>query len=111
MKLIINVIAVTLMSVNTAWAWTPWAAGCSDFWGRAVPLESRTPDNCPNHFRSRVDSITNQGMSSAASYVGSNFIPPQSLPSTVLTPAGNLLIVPNYSTGGISAVLRTSTGK
>lgn len=32
-------------------------------------------------------------------------------PSTVILPSGTYVIVPNYSTGGISAVIKTSRGK
>ena len=32
-------------------------------------------------------------------------------PSTVSLPLGNYIIVPNYSSGGISAVIQTSRGK
>lgn len=46
-----------------------------------------------------------------ASHGGSLSQASSRLPSQVLLPSGNYLIVPNHSRGGISAVIRTSRTK
>ena len=37
--------------------------------------------------------------------------PSLQLPQTLIMPSGTYIIVPNYSTGGISAVIKTSNAK
>ena len=99
MKLIISTILLFISSTAIAWT-TPWALSCADFWGRQVPEAERTPNNCPAHFKkpeSRTDLSGN--------YISGGG---HSLPSTVLMPTGNYLIVPDYSTGGISAIINLS---
>lgn len=94
-----------LFSAN-AMAWTtPWALSCADFWGRQVPEAERTPSNCPAHFRAKETdpALLYGGSSSTTGFFGST-----SLPSSILLPTGNFLVVPNYSTGGISAIIQTS---
>jgi hypothetical protein len=98
-----------LFSAN-AMAWTPWAASCADFWGRQVPEAARTPSNCPAHFRTNEPAAYGSPITkgSSSTTVGGSFIGSPSLPTNILLPSGNYVVVPNYSTGGISAVIQTS---
>lgn len=39
---------ITMLMINQAHAETPWARDCVKWWGGEIPVEERTPENCPN---------------------------------------------------------------
>jgi hypothetical protein len=105
-------LAILLISFNASAQ--PWARDCVSWWGGAIPIESRTSENCPNqhsHWDQATNNNPNYSLDSRPRPQHQAQTRTTSLPSTLLTPQGMIMIVPNYSTGSISAVISTSRSK
>lgn len=76
---------------------------CVYIWGGDIPKTQRTPENCRYGYSHWDRSGQGGGTASGASA--------GSLPRTIVTTGGNFTVVPNYSTGGVSAVIQTSRGR
>ena len=89
----------------------PWNADCVTFWGGKIPQDKRTPENCPSG-RSHWDREEASGLGTGSRMpapIAGGYNPNPTLPTTVITNSGTVLIVPNYS-GGVypAAVLNVS---
>ena len=74
---------------------------CVYLWGGDIPKELRTKENCRYGYSHWDRSGTGGGTSSGAN---------PNLPRTIITSGGNFAVIPNYSSGGVSAVIQTSRG-
>ena len=54
------VVAVLLTACSISWAVTPWAKDCVTWYGAAIPVDKRTPENCVTG-RSHWDSTEHTG--------------------------------------------------
>lgn len=72
---------------------------CVYVWGGDIPKEKRTAENC-RHGYSHWD-VSGSGTASGAR---------PDLPRSITTSGGNFAVIPNYSSGGVSAVIQTSRG-
>lgn len=107
MKMRPMLLVLSLLLINPAHA-APWNADCVTFWGKAIPVAERTIENCPtgrSHWdKSNDNSNGIYGIRSTVPVVANGSLNP-SLPTTVLTPSGGVLIVPNYSGGAYPAAI------
>ncbi len=114
MKKLLMISMMALM-INTANA-TPWARDCVRWWGGAIPEQDRTAENCPNGYShwDAPKTLTNGEVGPQAS--GATEIYNQTYRTSgtvnsnvrsIVTNSGTYVIIPNHSSGGIGAVLRS----
>jgi hypothetical protein len=99
------------VSCSTAQA-APWNADCVTFWGGKIPVEERTPENCPtghSHWDAAIP-----GSGTASNYVQANTgtQPNYNSSAMITTNNGNYIVVPNQLGGSYPrAVIQVSRGK
>jgi hypothetical protein len=99
------------VSCSTAQA-APWNADCVTFWGGKIPVEERTPENCPTGHSHWDAAIKGSGTASNYTQANGSTAPNYNSSAMITTNNGNYIVVPNQLGGSYPrAVIQVSRGK